>query len=119
LLTETYEAKIADVGLGKLVSEANNKTATQQGSFMWASPEQLLGEYSSLSSDIFSLGTILWEICTMEKPFGRRTRSLQVPFEAPANIARIIEQCHSLDPLLRPNAVEVHNALQAAKSPRP
>ena len=90
LLTETYEAKIADVGLGKIVSEANHRTATQAGSFMWASPEQLQLGSSGLPSDIFSLGTILWEICTLEKPVGRRRRTIRVPAEAPASVASII-----------------------------
>ena len=119
LLSETFEAKIADVGLGKLVSEANTKIATQEGSFMWASPEQLQLGYTGLPSDIFSLGTILWEICTMEKPIGRRTRSLEVPAEAPALLAEIIEQCHALDPAARPTAVEVHKILQSASAARP
>ncbi len=30
------------------------------GSFAWASPEQLLGERCSFSSDIWSLGVTLW-----------------------------------------------------------
>ena len=50
------EAKISDVGLGKLI--AGPCTATQQGSFYWASPEQLLGTPTTTASDMFSMATV-------------------------------------------------------------
>lgn len=52
LLTKTDEAKIGDVGLGKLIHGADT-TATQMGTFMWASPEQLMGGAASTASDIY------------------------------------------------------------------
>ena len=57
LLSEKDEAKISDVGLGKLIA-GPSVTATQQGSFLWASPEQLLGTPTTIASDIFSMGTV-------------------------------------------------------------
>ena len=52
LLTKLDEAKISDVGLGKLIY-GEGTVATQMGSFMWASPEQLTGGIAGISSDIY------------------------------------------------------------------
>ncbi|KAK9787609.1 hypothetical protein WJX73_009481 [Symbiochloris irregularis] len=91
LLSNNDEAKISDVGLGKLI-QGPCTTATQQGSFYWASPEQLLGNPTSTMSDMFSMGTVLWEICTGEQPRQRLLRQLRVPEEAPQAIADLIQR---------------------------
>ena len=111
LLNENLAAKIADVGLGKLVA-GPGPIATQMGSPMWASPEQLQGYECGLASDIFSFGTILWEVCTGEQPRYRQTRDLEVPAEAPQAIKDLVIKCHSIDPQDRPSALEVHAILK-------
>ena len=51
--------------------------ASYCGSLFWASPEQLNGQSCSSATDIWSLGVILWEICTGEQPLRRVTRPLR------------------------------------------
>ncbi len=38
--------------------------------------EQLVGERCSEKADIYSLGVVLWELCTLDTPMLRQTRDL-------------------------------------------
>ena len=63
--------KLLDFGAAKLLADSD---ATQTGFGMatlaYASPEQLRGEPASTLSDIFSLGVVLYELMTGQRPFG-------------------------------------------------
>ena len=61
LITADRQVKIADFGLGKLVNGPTT-TATQQGTFVWMAPEQILRGVCSRASDIWALSTIFWEV---------------------------------------------------------
>jgi serine/threonine protein kinase len=39
------------------------------GSLRYMAPEIMLGHGSTLASDVYSFGILLWELCTLEKPF--------------------------------------------------
>ena len=58
--------------------------AESKGTQAWSSPEQLMGQRCSFSSDLFSFGVVLWEICTGERPKRGQMRDVRVPEEAPA-----------------------------------
>ena len=38
--------------------------------------EQLVGELCSEKADIYSLGVVLWELCTLDAPMLRQTRDI-------------------------------------------
>ncbi len=66
--------KILDFGLARsLTPGGTGQTATMPGTVMgtapYMSPEQVLGQPAGPSSDIFSLGTILYELLTGKHPF--------------------------------------------------
>jgi serine/threonine protein kinase/tetratricopeptide (TPR) repeat protein len=66
--------KILDFGLARSVSPgAAARTATMPGTVMgtapYMSPEQVLGQPAGPSSDLFSIGTILYELLTGRHPF--------------------------------------------------
>jgi serine/threonine protein kinase len=83
------------------------------GTVAWASPEQLAGETCSTASDIWSFGTILWELCTGERPTQRCLAPIAVPEQAPAAVAALVERCHRVDPAMRPDIGEVYRMLFA------
>ena len=67
--------KILDFGLVRsLTPEESGRTATMPGTVLgtppYMSPEQVLGQAAGPSSDLFSLGTILYELLTGKHPFG-------------------------------------------------
>ena len=72
-----------------------------------------MGTSCSLKSDIYALGTVLWELCTGERPDRRALRRIQVPQEAPAGLVKMISRCHQVAPEDRPSAVELYDAIMA------
>jgi eukaryotic-like serine/threonine-protein kinase len=89
LITSDGEAKIVDFGLAVLFSSSDSRTgslvstltetarseaATRiAGTLPYMSPEQVQGEKLDARSDIFSFGTVLYEMTTGERPFLGRT----------------------------------------------
>lgn len=63
--------KVSDFGLAKEVSSKSNLTVagTVVGTPAYMSPEQANGEELDVRSDIFSLGSLLYKICTGRPPF--------------------------------------------------
>jgi tetratricopeptide (TPR) repeat protein/predicted Ser/Thr protein kinase len=70
LLTRDGEAKIIDFGLAKLAGRTKlTRDGSTLGTAAYMSPEQARGEEVDHRSDIFSLGTILYEMLAGETPF--------------------------------------------------
>jgi serine/threonine protein kinase len=71
LLTASGRAKIADFGLAKLTQSNTSQTAANAilGTPLYMSPEQAFGESVDNRSDLFSLGTMLYELLTGKQPF--------------------------------------------------
>ena len=70
LLTRDGEAKIIDFGLAKLAGRTKlTRDGSTLGTAAYMSPEQARGEEVDHLSDIFSLGTMLYEMLTGEPPF--------------------------------------------------
>lgn len=63
--------RIADFGLAKLLSDDQflTETGTMLGSPQYMSPEAALGETLDERSDIYSLGTVMFEVLTGSAPF--------------------------------------------------
>jgi len=89
LITQDGEPKLLDFGLAKLTEhsagsslvspKSADQTRTDFRAFTpaYASPEQILGKSVTTTSDVFSLGVILYELLTGEKPFQFEGKSLE------------------------------------------
>jgi eukaryotic-like serine/threonine-protein kinase len=112
--------KILDFGLARSVSPgAVARTATMPGTVLgtapYMSPEQVLGQPAGPSSDLFSLGTITYELLTGRHPFAAETpietmhRILHESPEPPSRVNRsltadfdfVIAKALSKDPARR------------------
>lgn len=69
ILLENDQVKVADFGIARL----ENSTMTQVGAIMgtpsYMSPEQFMGQRVDHRADLFSVGVILYELLTGERPF--------------------------------------------------
>lgn len=63
------EVRVADFGIARAGTDTGATTGGMIGSAQYASPEQVLGEEVGPSSDLYSLGVVLYEALTGVRPF--------------------------------------------------
>jgi serine/threonine-protein kinase len=91
LITKEGQPKLLDFGIAKLLdpeaSMAGEQTVTFAAAMTpeYASPEQVRAEAMTTASDTYSLGVILYELLTGQRPYRVKGRS-------PAEIARVITE---------------------------
>jgi len=70
LISHEGEVKIIDFGIAKAAAKDHNTRAgALKGKILYMSPEQSMGKYIDKRSDIFSLGTLLYELLTLKRLF--------------------------------------------------
>ena len=70
LITDDGDVKVTDFGIARAVAEASmTVTGTTLGSVHYFSPEQARGDEVTGSSDVYSLGIVLYEMLTGRRPF--------------------------------------------------
>lgn len=70
LLSYAGEVKLCDFGIAKAASSrSQTKTGVIKGKVKYMSPEQAMGRRLDRRSDLFSLGTLLYEMLALQAPF--------------------------------------------------
>jgi serine/threonine-protein kinase len=107
---------LTDFGLARAVDDASlTQSGVVAGTPQYMSPEQARGEAVDHRSDLFSLGSVLYFMCTGHPPFradstpavlrrvcDERPRPLaEVNSDVPAWLTEIVERLHAKDPSAR------------------
>ncbi len=99
----TVRVRVMDFGLAHATSESRlTKTGTLVGTVAYMSPEQVVSRSFDLRSDIYSLGTVLYECLVGEPPFTGEVQSI---------LYRIV---HEIPQPPRALGVEIREELQDA-----
>ena len=111
-------ARITDFGIAMAIGD-DTQPVEIVGTPAYMAPEQLAGERATVRSDIYSLGLILYEVCSGKRAFTaatiselREQKQTHTP-RAPSDIRsgidpileRLIKQCIERDPRGRPPSV--------------
>ncbi|HEX2055656.1 MAG TPA: serine/threonine-protein kinase, partial [Nitrospiraceae bacterium] len=86
MIMKNRGVKVMDFGIAKLASSSKTQVSMILGTPRYMSPEQALGKTVDGRSDVFSLGVVLFELLTGEKPFDAENM--------PALVMRIMKAPH-------------------------
>ena len=73
LLLRDGMLKVGDFGIAALENEVREESGTAVGSIHYTAPEQARGEVPDPRSDLYSLGVVMYEMLTGEKPYTGET----------------------------------------------
>jgi len=142
MITRDDAVKVLDFGLSRLaVDESGGKDTTDSltidghlvGTAPYMSPEQIEGRPADVRSDLFSLGIVMFEMATGQRPFSGRTPlatltsilkdtpplACDVNPGVPEELGRIIDRCLVKDPARRmQSAIDLRGQLEDLSSRR-
>ena len=140
MITRDGYAKIVDFGVAKLTERIGGRGLTgvttptsRIGTTAYMSPEQVEGKFVDHRSDVFSFGTVLYELLTGTNPFASPQYAdtlhnivhLDPPLDrVPPRFHRIVRRCLHKDPerryqSMKDAALDLREAVEEVEAARP
>ncbi|KAF5458603.1 hypothetical protein F2P56_022624 [Juglans regia] len=119
LVNKHWTVKICDFGLSRIMTESSMRDPASAGTPEWMAPELIRNEPFTEKCDIFSLGVVMWELCTLSRPWdgvppervvyavANKGSRLEIP-EGP--LGQLISDCWA-EPHERPSCEEILSRL--------
>ncbi|KAF9619162.1 hypothetical protein IFM89_005176 [Coptis chinensis] len=115
LVNKHWTVKICDFGLSRVMTDGPTRDSSSAGTPEWMAPELIRNEPFTEKCDVFSLGVIMWELCTLSRPW-EGVPSMQVVYavanegsrlEIPEGpLGKLIADCWA-EPDERPSCEEI------------
>ena len=117
-LTRTGRIKLGDFGIAKVLSSTVDNAKTMVGTPYYLSPEIVESRPYNFKSDIWSLGVLLYELCSLKPPFDASSlhflalkivRGVYQPLSKQLSqpLRNLIAKMLKTDPQARPNIHEI------------
>ncbi|KAJ4460880.1 putative Serine/threonine-protein kinase Nek1 [Paratrimastix pyriformis] len=117
-LTSGDGVKIGDLGVAKLLKGKDGLARTSIGTPYYLSPEIWQNRPYNNKSDIWSLGCVLYEICTLVRPFDAQSmeglarrvlsgRFAPLPTTYSSELTNLVASMLALDPKKRPDLTQI------------
>lgn len=118
-LGEDNSVKLGDFGLSKIM-QSHDFASTYVGTPFYMSPEICAAERYTLKSDIWSLGCIIYELCSREPPFNAKShfqlvqrikegKIAPLPSVYSPELNAVIKDCLRVNPDRRPDTATLLN----------
>ncbi|ROW16472.1 hypothetical protein VPNG_02773 [Cytospora leucostoma] len=118
-LGEDNSVKLGDFGLSKVLT-SQQFASTYVGTPFYMSPEICAAEMYTLKSDVWSLGCIIYELCTREPPFNAKShyqlvqkikegKIAPLPNIYSTELSAVIRDCLRVNPDKRPDTASLLN----------
>lgn len=93
MIDDDGHVRLTDFGLARNISQADRlRSSVFRGMFNYMSPEQQLGGRGNEQSDIYSLGAVMFELLTGEKPVGLFKDPREYNPDLPLWLERIVKK---------------------------
>ncbi|KAL3839763.1 hypothetical protein ACJIZ3_024354 [Penstemon smallii] len=125
LVDRNYTVKVCDFGLSRLKANTFLSSKSAAGTPEWMAPEVVRDDPSNEKSDVYSFGVVLWEIVTLQQPWGNLNpeqvvaavgfegKRLEIPRDINPEVAAMIEACWTNEPWKRPSFSYIMESLRS------